>query len=96
MERMAGGNTRRRTRRSLSFCGTALTCASKGADPLGTLCGEVRRSGKLFVFSAIGKLSVCTSVKVRECYNEVEQEDEDPHKEGNFVVRMPTLAPSPA
>ena len=35
-------------------------------------------------FSAIGKLSVWTSVKVSEYYNEVEQEDENLHKEGSL------------
>ena len=38
----------------------------------------------IWIFSGIGKLSVWTSVKVREYYNEVEQEDEDLHKEGSL------------
>ena len=40
MERKAGGNTRRQTRRSSSFCGTALTCASQVCLCARLFCAE--------------------------------------------------------
>ena len=62
-------------------------------------------------FLGKGKLSVRTSAKVRECYNEVEQEDEDRQSivqdilrkivsvegQGGVTssVRMPSLPPFP-
>ena len=79
MERTAGGNTRRRSSRSLSFC-LHTTDLRFGC----TLMLQAYNAGKsggwanyLEVFLGNGKLSEWASAKVRECYNDVEQEDED-------------------
>ena len=47
------------------------------ADAPSILRGEVRRWGELFqIILKNGMLSILASAKVRECYGEVEQEDE--------------------
>ena len=76
-------------RRSSSFCGTALTCAleeAEGEKERKGGCYRVKHtlrrnqaigqnlSGQ---FLGNGKLIVWASAKKRECYDEVEQEDED-------------------
>ena len=69
-----GGNTRRRTRRNSSFCCTALTCASMAHQCAKQTMLRCQAMGKCSWKMA--KLSAWASAKVRECYNEVEQEDE--------------------
>ena len=85
--------TRRRwTRRSLSSCGTAMTCASGGV----VTEHQAYNAGKsgdwatsVDVFGN-GKLSIWTSAKVRECDNEVEQEDENRLSIAHDILRKST------
>ena len=73
-----------------AVCGPSLTCASGR-------CAHAGRSGDwasdLEVFLGQGKLSAWTSVKVRECYSEVEQEDEDRQSIVQDILRKSTGLP---
>ena len=78
MELTASGNKRRFTRKSSILSGTATTCVVGGV-----LMRREDYAGKsddwetyLEEFSGNGMLSIWASAKVRECYHEVEQEDE--------------------
>ena len=64
MGQKADGNRRRRAKKSLSWLGTAVTCMRRDWEKY------------LGVFLIDGKLSIWASVKMRECYSEVELEDE--------------------
>ena len=89
-EKTTIGNSRRRTKKSVDLSGTAVTCVLN-ADP--SACEAVKsRDWKnyLDVFLKDDKLSISASLKVRECYNEVELEDEGRINIAQDILRKST------
>ena len=78
LEQTATGRRRRRTKNCLNLSRTAVTCVVKGNCCVGHTKRGSQEIGKnyLEVYLEDDVLRLWASVKVRECYNEVDSEDE--------------------
>ena len=76
---MADGNKRRRTKNSWNSSVTAVTCVAKVFRPI-RRAHHAEKSGdwESYLEEVLKECRLCVwaSMKVRECYNEVESEDE--------------------
>ena len=85
------GKTGKKARESRSLSGTAVTCALKVYQcVVHTQFGQVNGKHCLEEFVKDGRFSVSASVKVRECYNEVEAEDEGRLSIAQDILRKST------